>query len=103
MHPKSDVNACEDFRSHHFIITEYITTAALHCLGMSSTSDLPDESMISHYIWMEDDTVRHTLMDIASNIVKAHVDLSTTFGENTSTNSSVYEYTRELISLGLLL
>ena len=26
-----------------------------------------------------------------------------TFGENTSTNSSVYEYTRELISLGLLL
>ena len=48
--------------------------------------------------------MRHdTLMDIASNIVKAHVDLSTTFSENTSTNSSVYEYTREVISLGLLL
>ena len=102
MHPKNDVNACEDFLE--VIITGYITTAALHYLGMSSTSDLPDESMISHDIWMEDDTVRHdTIMDIASNIVKAHVDLSTTFGENTSTNSSVYEYTRELISLGLLL
>ena len=48
--------------------------------------------------------MRHdTLMDIASNIVKAHVDLSTTFCENTSNNSSVYEYTREVISLGLLL
>ena len=50
MHPKNDVNACEDFLE--VIITGYITTAALHYLGMSSTSDLPDESIISHDIWM---------------------------------------------------
>ena len=63
MHPKNDVNVCEDFLK--VTNTGYITTAALHYLGMSSTSDLPDKSIISHDIWMEDDTVRHdTLMDI---------------------------------------
>ena len=48
--------------------------------------------------------MRHdTLMDAAPNIIKVHVDLSTKFGENISTNGSIYERISEVISLGLYL
>lgn len=102
--PKSDVNASEDFIE--VIISGYILAAVMTHLGMSSITDLPDERIVSHDIWMEDDSVRYSvLMDIASHIVEEHVDLSTTYYKKTSKkqDSTVYEYSCELLSLGLLL
>lgn len=115
-HPKSDVNANEDFLE--VCITSYILVAVMSHLGMSALDDTPLHSVISHGLWMEDDTVRRSaLTEIASSIVDKHVDLAAEFASvsefdgdedeqefdpSNSDGSSVYEYTREVLSLGLL-
>ena len=47
-------------------------------LGMSNISDNPNPSVISHDLWMEDDSVRkEALANIASSIIDRHIDLAT--------------------------
>ena len=108
--PKSDVNASEDFLE--VVVTGYIVAAAMAYLGMSSLSDLPKESIISHDVWMEDDAVRWNILhDIAKHIVDKYIDLSTEFkaptpkpqpGQPAKSEGEVLEYSREVLSLGLL-
>ena len=107
---KSDVNANEDFLE--VSVTGYILAAAMSLLGMTDLDGPPLPSLVSPDLWMEDVAVRRaTLADIASAIVEAHVDLKTEFSsgpafgeeeEDEEAVSSVYDYTREVISLGLL-
>ncbi len=105
---KSDVNSNEDFLE--VCVTSYILVVVMSHLGMTDLHGTPLASRISPDLWMEDNAVRKVaLEDIASVIVEAHVDLATEFRPDTSTSSStpgfsnsVYDYTREVISLGLL-
>ena len=107
---KSDVNANEDFLE--VSVTGYILAAAMSLLGMTDLDGPPLPSLVSPDLWMEDVAVRRaTLADIASAIVEAHVDLKTEFSsgpafgeeeEDEEAVSSVYDYTCEVISLGLL-
>ena len=108
-HPKSDVNANEDFLE--VTITSYILVAAMSDLGMSSLDDIPPDSVISHDMWMEDDSKRKSVLtEISSSLVNKHVDLEAEFhssdeassGHSNSSGGTVYDYTREVISLGLL-
>ena len=108
---KTDVNANEDFMEVCF--TGYILVSVMSLLGMSDLEGSPLPSLVSPDLWMEDDSVRQsTLMKIASAIVDQHVDLVTKFVDTSEPNSStssvhhthstVYDYTQEVISLGLL-
>ena len=78
-------------------------------LGMSSQHDRPLPSIVLHDIWMEDDNVRHTvLQDIAEHFVTEHVDLATIFKEPSLPTSggnegTAYEYACEVLTLGLLI
>ena len=104
--PKGNVNASEDFLE--VVVIGYILAAVMSYLGMSSLDDIPLESIVPHDIWMEDDTVRWTLLhNIAKHIVEKYVDLSTEFKDPASqpdaSTGTVLEYSREMLSLGLLL
>ncbi len=104
--PKSDVNAAEDFLKVVVVgyIIGYIIAAVMTYLGMSSFSA---ESIVPHDIWMEDDAVRQAkIKDIAKHIVNEYVCLATEFKEHKSKPDSSYgtvlEYSREVLSLGIL-
>ena len=76
-------------------------------LGMTSLDGVPLDTIVSHDIWMEDDAVRKTVLcDIARHIVDQYVDLSTEFKDPAAqpddSAGTVIDYTREVISLGLL-
>ena len=103
--PKSDVNASEDFLQ--VVVIGYILGAVMCYLGMSSFDDKPAQSIVPHEIWMEDRARRETLLcDIAEHIVDTYVDLSTEFKDTSAPTpasaGTVWEYSRETISLGLL-
>lgn len=96
------MNACEDF--FEFIVTGHVLASAMSMLGMSGVGDLPNESIILHDAWMMDDTDRKKiLLDVANQIVKDNVDLSTSFYSNTEdmTTDGVHTYACETLSLGL--
>ena len=101
------LNAAEDFLE--VIVNGHILSAAMSYLGMSSLHDRPLPSIVSHDIWMEDDNVRHTvLQDIAEHVVTEHVDLATIFKEPSLPTSgedegTAYEYACEVLTLGLLI
>ena len=94
--PKKNVNAAEDFLE--VIVNGHILSAAMSYLGMTSLHDRPLPSIVLHDIWMEDDNVRHTvLQDIAEDVVTEHVDLATIFKEPSLPTSggdevTAYEY-----------
>lgn len=101
-HPKSNVNAAEDFVE--VIIISHVLTAVKKYLGMNSIHDLPSPSVISHDVWMADDTERSQILaDISVHIVNKYVDLSTTFysPQQGVENGTAYDYAREVMSLGL--
>lgn len=101
-HPKTDVNSNEDFLE--VCLTGYIVVAVMKFLGMTDLHGCPLPSLVSPDLWMEDDSVRRsTLIKIASAVVDEHVDLVTEFSEQSlsSPPSTVYDYTREVLSLGL--
>ena len=101
---KSNVNANEYFLE--VCVTAYLMVAVLDFLGVAELNSLPLATPISPDLWMEDDSIRRTkLMCIASAVVDKHVDLMTTFRTPQpplNTTSSKYDYTQEVISLGLL-
>ena len=103
--PKSDVNASEDFLE---LVTDgYIVAAVMSYLGMSSFDDIPSSDIVSTDIWMEDEAVRtKALEEIASHITNKHVDLGVVFKDVSAVDSNisgtVFDYTNEVISLGLL-
>jgi L1 cell adhesion molecule like protein len=104
--PKGNVNASEDFLE--VVVIGYILAAVMSYLGMSSLDDIPLESIVPHDIWMEDDTVRWTLLqNIAKHVVEKYVDLSTEFKDPAfqpdASTGTVLEYSCEMLSLGLLL
>ena len=69
--PMSDVNANEDFIE--VVVVAYILVAVMSYLGMKSLDDVPSVSIISPDLWMEDDSVRRSVLcDIAAAIVDQH-------------------------------
>ena len=110
---KSDVNANEDFLQICF--TGYILAAVMSALGMEDIDGSPLASIVSPDSWMEDESVRRSVLTrIASEIVDTHIDLKSEFHMQselpatpanqpcTNPSSTVYEYTKEVLSLGLL-
>lgn len=83
---------------------------------MSSVDAVPSSDIIPSpdEVWMRDDSDRKSiLMDVASAIVDQHVNLSTHFADSSSDEStlphttrkhpdSVYAYSCEVLTLGLL-
>ena len=59
-HPKSDVNAAEDFLEVEII--SYILTAVMTYLGMNSLNEMPSTEFLSQDIWMSDDKERRELL-----------------------------------------
>lgn len=100
--PKENVNAAEDFLG--IVTTGHILAAVMTHLRMSSVDDMPSSAIISHDIWMEDDSVRRKVLeDVSSYVVNQHVDLSTSFKTlDSSTNGTAYDYGCEVLALGLL-
>ena len=89
-HPKSDVNASEDFLEVSII--SYILAAVMSHLGMSALDDMPLHSVVSHDLWMEDDSKRKSaLAEIASSIVDKHVNLATEFYSSSSNLDEIEE------------
>ena len=107
---KKDMNACEDF--FELTVTGYTITCAMELLGMSTVDEVPSSGVIKEpeEVWTKDNTERRSiLMDVAKIIVEQHVDLSTNFSESqsstlpaTCTSDSIYAYSCETLSLGLL-
>ena len=100
---KDDMNSCEEFLE--LVVTGYIIVAVLDFLAMSSLSDSPLPSLIPSDAWMLSDSDRKSLvMDVASQVVQQHVDLSVQFsdGKQHKEPDTVYVYACELLSLGLL-
>lgn len=101
------MNANEDFLEVSII--SYILAAIMSHLGMSVLNDMPLHSVLSHDLWMEDDSERKSaLTEIAGSIVDKHIDLATKFNSSSSnldsevepesddsSDGSVYKYTRE--------
>ena len=113
--PKSDVNAAEDFLE--IVVVGYIIAAIMAYLSMTSLEDVPDPNIVAEDIWWQDDMVRASLLQrISGHIVDEYVDLASVFedpslseesGGGTANNAvrekgTVYDYTCEVISLGLL-
>ena len=103
--PKTDVNAADDF--FEVVVTGYIVSAMMSHLKMKSLDDCPDPSMVSEDIWMQDDAVRaKVLNDMSRQLVDKYVNLERAFAEEASEtgsgNSTVYHYTCQVITLGLL-
>ena len=105
-HPKSNVNAAEDFLEA--VVIGHILTAVMSHLGMASSNDRPSSSLISHDLWMEDDTERGRILSaISASIVEKYVDLATAFKtqpqkSKEKSEGTVYDYACEVISLALL-
>lgn len=112
---KKDMNACEDF--FELIVTGYVIVCAMELLGMSSIDAVPTSKIIAspEEVWMKDDSDRKSvLMEVASAIVDQYVDLSTNFADSKSGElathlrtthkqpDSVYAYSCEILTLGLL-
>ena len=108
--PKKDMNACEDF--FELVVTGHVIACAMQLLGMSSVNEIPSSSVIEspEGSWMKDDSERKSiLMEVATLIVEQNVDLSMTFSDSQSSDlakrsaaDSVYSYSCEVLSLGLL-
>ena len=100
---KDDMNSCEEFLE--LVVIGYIITAVVDFLGMSSLTDVPLPALIPADVWMLSDSERRSiLMDVASQVVQQHVDLSTHFSDGKQRNppDQVYAYSCEIMSLGLL-
>ena len=77
-HPKSDVNAAEDFLE--VVIISHILTAVMTYLGMNSLDEMPSTEFLSQDIWMSDGKeIRELLTKISTDIVNNFVDLSPSF------------------------
>lgn len=101
--PKKDVNSSADFLE--MVIVGYVLVAVMSYLGMSNYNDVPLMPTVSPCewcdLWMEDDSVRLAVLnDISSHIVDQHID---SFSDvSTKPAGTMYEYTCEVLSLGLL-
>ena len=87
----------------------------MSALGMEDIDGSPLASIVSPDSWMEDESVRRSVLTrIASEIVDTHIDLKSILHmqselpakpanqRRTNSSSTVYEYTKEVLSLGLL-
>ena len=98
---KENVNAQEEF--FVLVVVGHVVAAVLHYLKMSSITDRPSHALIPDDVWMEDDSIHSSLlMNIASHIVKQHVDMSIQPSQQDKTPDKVNAYAREILSLGLL-
>ena len=87
------------------MVTGYVIVMAMKFLGMSSLNDIPHASHVPSDSWMQEDSVRKSILtDLSSSIIDLRVDLKTEFNQpSTSTASgTVYDYSCEVLSLGLL-
>ena len=100
-HPKSDVNAAEDFLE--VVIISHILTAVMTYLGMNSLDEMPSTEFLSQDIWMSDDKERRELLTkISTDIVNNFVDLSPSFSSTFQKDEgTAYDYACEVLSLGL--
>ena len=84
--PKKDTNAAEDFLE--VVVTGYVISTVMAFLGMSSLDNIPlsidvpstGEGIESIAIWMEDDSIRKSILqEISEHIVNQHIDLAAEF------------------------
>lgn len=66
MHPGKDFNACEDFLT--IVVKSMIITAACKVLGMTSTSDNPQESVVPYSTWLEATERKALLISVSKKI-----------------------------------
>ena len=99
---KVDLNSCEDF--FELVVSGHVLAAVMHFMSMSSMDDTPSSVLISPDVWLQSDAERtSTLMDVATQVVNKHVDLSIQFSRQRSQPvDTVYSYACETLSLGLL-
>lgn len=88
----------------------YVISAVMSYLHMSSFDDTPDQVIVPEYTCLEDDSARAVILQkISQHVVNEHVDLATVFkdshlsamSEDEEAASTVYDYTCEVLSLGL--
>ena len=101
--PKSNFNACDDF--FEVIITAHILAAAIEVLGMKSLGDTPSEEIVPtpETIWMGTEEERmEKLEEISMHITQRIINISFNGKSNISTGDGVYDYSRNLLSIGCL-
>lgn len=103
--PKDDFSACEKF--FLLVVVGHILCAAMKELQMSSLEDDPQSCMIPENVSELSTEERNEILNnIAENLVNELVDLSPTFQvkkeQPKPDEDHVFEYARELVSLGLL-
>ena len=72
---------------------------------MSELSDIPSSTIVSHDIWMEEDSVRRkVLLDISNHVVSEHVSLATAFSHcSAQGEGTTYDYASEVLTLGMFI
>ena len=103
--PKDDFSACEEF--FLLVVVGHILCAAMKELQMSSLEDDPQSCMIPENVSELSTEERNEILNnIAENLVNELVNLSPTFQvkkeQPKPDEDHVFEYARELVSLGLL-
>ena len=101
--PKSNFNACNDF--FEVIITAHILAAAIEVLGMKSLGDTPSEEIVPtpETVWMGTEEERmEKLEEISMHITQRIINISFNGKSNISTGDGVYDYSRNLLSIGCL-
>ena len=103
--PNDDFDACEEF--FLLVVICHILCAGMKQLKMALLQDFPQSSMIPENISeLTKEERTEILKNIATNLVNEIVDLSPTFQDKkehaTPDEDHIFEYARELVSLGLL-
>ena len=99
MHPGKDFNASDDFLT--VVVKSMIITAACKVLGMPSTSDNPQESVVPYSTWLEatDAERKALLISVSKKIVSNSVFFCFTTPCLRS-QDKVMEYSKFLLGLG---
>ena len=103
--PKDDFNACEDF--FVLVVISHILCVAMKYLNMDSLNSNSSSELIPDDFWLYSAPEREKILHAVVNAnIEDVVDISMTFKDDDASDYSntdhVFEYARELISLGLL-
>ena len=101
--PKEDFSACEEF--FLLVVTCHILCAGMKYLQMNKLDDEPVCDELPEDFWLYSDDEKSKVLDaVAENIITELVDLSLSFdgGKSKTSSDHVFEYAREVLSLGLL-
>ena len=105
--PKANVNAAEDF--FEIAVIGYVISTTMSYLQMSSLEEVPYKNITLEEVKTMNDLEKIAILhDISSHLVDQYIDLATMFKDTSvttgekSTGGTAYDYTCEVLSLGLL-